>query len=434
MFLFTRKHWFLATITFAGLTVRGLSTPEVFNFEEERVNMAPLPDPLLMPDGRRVSNSETWTSERRPALLEIFKKHVYGKFPSAPPVMRSRIVAEDREALGGLAVRREVILTFSKDDKGPDVRLLMFIPKNAGRPVPAFLGLNFWGNHCVSFDPAVPVTTKWVREDKTLGIEGNRITEATRGMQAGRWEVERVVKRGYATVTAYYGDLEPDHPDGWRSGIRGFFSPAGEATQWQEDDWGAIGAWAWGLCRALDYLQGDADVDAARVAVHGHSRLGKAALWAGVNDTRFAMVISNNSGEGGAALARRDFGETIARITSRFPHWFSNKFATYSGRAHELPVDQHELLALIAPRPLYVASATLDRWSDPRGEFLSAKYAGPVYSLFGKNGVGVEEQPEPDSAVGDQIRYHIRTGEHDITAFDWDRYLDFAEQHLKVSK
>jgi len=397
------------------------------NYDESRVGSIPLPDPLVCADGTRVKDVETWKGVRRAELLASYEALVYGRSPGRPEDAHHEVTSDEDSALGGRAIRREVTLHFVKGTAGPAMHLLLYLPKAAPRPVPAFLGLNFRGNHSVHSDPGITLSTAWMADGP--GIVDHRATDAARGSAASRWPVEAILARGFALVTAYYGDLDPDFDDGFRNGVQPLFYRPGQ-TRPDPDEWGAIGAWAWGLSRALDYLEADADVDAKRVAVIGHSRLGKATLWAGARDERFSIVVSNDSGEGGAALARRHYGETTADLNERFPHWFCRNFHRYSGDAAALPVDQHELIALVAPRPIYVASASEDRWADPRGEFLALKAAEPVYRLFGLPGLGTEEWPAPGQAAsGSAMAYHLRDGGHDLTAWDWERYLGFAEAH-----
>ena len=389
-----------------------------------------LPDPLRCDDGTPVATAATWESKRRPELLELFAREVYGRTPlGRPEGLHAETTSVDSAALGGVATRKEISVWFTQDRSGPVMRVLLYLPNaQAKRPCPLFLGLNFNGNHTVSADPGITLADGWV--PKSPGVVENRATAAARGAAASRWQIEAVLARGYATATIYAGDLCPDRSDGLAEGVNGWFART-TAEARADDAWGAIGVWAWGLSRALDVLAADPDIEATRVAVHGHSRLGKAALWAGAQDTRFALVISNNSGCGGAALSRRIHGETVARINTVFPHWFAKNFRRYNDNEAALPVDQHELLALIAPRPLCVASAEDDDWADPRGEFLSVAGAEPVYALFGKKGPSLADVPPVHAPVGETLRYHIRAGPHDITAYDWSVYLDTADRILR---
>ncbi|HEY8535701.1 MAG TPA: hypothetical protein VIL25_04600 [Vicinamibacterales bacterium] len=396
--------------------------------DESRVPAYTLPDPLKMESGDPVRDAAMWREQRRPELLRLFETHVYGRTPADRAEMAVDEPEVERGVLGGAATRKQVTLRFRRNGRELPVDLLIYLPAKATGPVPAFLGLNFQGNQSISADPGIRLARSWL-PDRNTGVANNRATDAARGTAASRWPVETIVGRGYALATAYYGDFDPDFDDGFANGVHPLFLRPGQSRP-ADGEWGAIGAWAWGLSRLLDYLETDPGIDAQRVAVLGHSRLGKTALWAAAQDGRFALAISNNSGCGGAALSRRIFGETVAHITKSFPHWFTARFATYAGREAELPVDQHQLLALIAPRPLYVASAAEDLWADPRGEFLGALGADPVYRLLGTEGLGTTEWPAVDTPVGRTIGYHVRRGGHDVTDYDWAQFLAFADRHL----
>lgn len=404
--------------------------PQGFNYDEAEVPRYELPDPLLSRDGLSIETAFQWTETRREEVLKLFEQSVYGRRPGRPSQMEFELTSTDSSALGGKATRKEITIHFEGKDHPYAIHLLLYIPREVKGRIPVFLGYNFNGNQSVHSDPGITLRTVWIR-NKNKVLVNQRATDADRGSSAKRWPAEMVLERGYALATAYYGDIEPDNREGWKEGVRSFYQVDEDGNALALEDWGAISAWSWGLSRIVDYLETDDDIDATRIAVLGHSRLGKTALWAGATDERFAITISNNSGCGGAALSRRAFGETVERINKNFPHWFCEKFKSYNSNEGALPVDQHELIALMAPRPVYIASAEKDVWADPHGEFLSAKAAGPVYELFGKGGVGVEGLPAVDSPVGDFIGYHIRTGVHDVTPYDWEQYLNFADRHFE---
>ena len=379
---------------------------EGFLYDEERVPAYTLPDLLA---GTRTAKE--WEKKRRPELFRLFEEEMYGSVPGKPEGLHFRVRDNDASALGGLATRRQVRIFFDAEETMYE-DLILYIPNNRKGPAPAFMGVNFFGNHTIDTDPGIflPDSLRYRRD----------FTVNPRGSQQQRWPLREILERGYAVATFCCEDVVPD-ADGY-PGIRSHFDGY---------TWGTLAAWGWGLSRALDYLETDADVDASRVAVFGHSRMGKAAVWAGARDTRFAMVVSNASGCGGAALSRRRFGETVRRINTHFPYWFCENFHKYNDNEDLLPFDQHELLALIAPRPLYVASGSEDRWSDPRGEFLGLSHAAPAWQLYGYEGFTPSEWPGVEQPVTrGRTGYHIRSGRHEILLYDWQQYLSFADGNL----
>lgn len=406
---------------------RGVRAQEPI-YDESRVPDYELPDPLVLSDGTKVTDAKTWWNERRTRILHLFEEQVYGKAPGRPTAMWFETLGLSKNALGGTATRKQVRIHLVNNGRTEDIDLLMYLPVDAERPAPVFLGLNFQGNHTVYPDSAIRITDEWVHNNEELRVTNHRATAAGRGARHDNWPVERIIARGYGLVTANYGDIDPDYPD-FQNGVHRIFYEEGQMKP-APDEWGAIGAWAWGLSRIMDYLETDPAVNAGCVAVMGHSRLGKTALWAGAQDRRFAMVISNESGEGGASLSKRIFGETVGTINTEFPHWFADNYNQYSNNVAALPVDQHMLIALIAPRPVYIAAAEENLWTDPHGMFLAAKHAEPVYRLLDAGGLAAESMPDVSEPVMSKIGYHVRPGEHDVTDYDWEQFMNFADKWL----
>lgn len=403
--------------------------PAGANYDEAKVPNYTLPDPLVV-DGARVKDAKQWEARRRPEIFALLEREMFGRAPGRPDKMSFELTSIDNNAMGGKAIRKEVAIKVA----GKSVNVLLYLPPEAAkRPVPVFVGLNFNGNHAVNADPGIRLAQVWSQDRQTKAVTAKTADEQSRAREAQRWQVEKILAHGYGLATVYYGDIEPDFDGMLRESVRAAYVKPGE-TKVAGGEWGAIGAWAWGLSRVADYLATDKQVDSKRLAVMGHSRLGKTALWAGATDPRFGIVISNDSGEGGAAISRRMFGETVKDLNTRFPHWFAPNYSKYNDRVQEMPFDSHTLMALIAPRPLYIASAQEDQWADPKGEFLGGLAASAVYELFGRKGITTHEMPGIHQPVGDYVRYHVRAGKHDVTAYDWEQFLAFADRWWKPKK
>jgi dienelactone hydrolase len=366
-----------------------------------------IPDPLIKADGAKITSVKQWKRQRRPELLESFRTNVYGRAPvSRLKSLKFQTTEVVANAMDGLATRKQIVISYRGVGGEGRIPLLLFVPNKRKRSAPCFLLLN---------------------------NRGPRNADASRNSKTAFWPAEEIVARGYAAAVINLSDIDPDKNDGFKDGVHGIFD--NPQTQRPSDAWGTIGAWAWGASRVMDYLQTDKDIDNKRVAVVGHSRGGKTSLWAGAQDERFAMVVSNNSGSTGAALARGKVGENITAINKTFPHWFAQNYKRYDDKEDQLPVDQHQLLALIAPRPLYIASATEDTWADPEAEFAACVAASPTYQLYGLTGVATSTIPQPDSPTHQgKIGYHLRTGKHDLTLYDWQRFMDFADIQMKIKK
>lgn len=360
----------------------------VGQYDESKVPRYTLPDPLLLVNGERVTDTTVWNRRRRPEILGMFETNVYGKATVNRPVgMHWETTEGDRSALNDSAVMKKVTIYFSRKKGWPKLVLDIILPKT-GKPVPVFL------------------VSTWVPD------------------------AELVIRKGFGLVTFDSREIEPDNKDSaYGEGIRKFFDPP-DRKKPAPDEWGTIAAWSWAARRVMDYIETDTTIDARKVCILGFSRFGKAAMWAGAQDQRFAIVFSCESGCGGATIVRRGFGETVKLINDQFPHWFAGNFKSFNNRVNDLPVDWHMLIALMAPRPVYLSTADEDLWGDPRGTFLAAKAAEPVYELFGEAGLGVTEMPPVETPVGNFIGYHMRKGKHGLKGYDTEKFIDFARNHF----
>jgi hypothetical protein len=398
------------------------------NYDEAKVPEYKLPEMLISNNGEKIQTSEDWVNIRRPEIIKLFEEYMYGRVPEGSLEIKYETTKIDTNALSGKAIQKNVIVCYIKGGDTIQMELLVFIPANATKPVPLFLGMNFYGNQSVYNDSSIPITKSYVLNKPEYNIFNHTATSESRGADSSSWPVERILERGYGMATFCCGDLDPDFDDGFKNGIHSLLD---YSEKNDSNELSSISAWAYGLKTVMDYFETDKQINKSQIVVIGHSRLGKTALWAGAIDQRFAIVISNNSGCGGAALSRRKFGETVRDINTEFPHWFSKNFHYFNDKENELPVDQHMLIGLIAPRPVYVGSAEQDKWADPYGEFLSLYHAGQAYKLFGFDIIKTDTLPEINKPIRTgKMGYHIRTGGHGITRFDWEKYLDFADYHF----
>ncbi|MFN8256260.1 MAG: acetylxylan esterase [Bacteroidales bacterium] len=390
-----------------------------------------IPNPMVCLDGTTVNSVRIWENKRRPEILELFETNVYGKTPQADFTLKSSTESE-KEIMGGKAMMRQVLLILSYKQKSLSLNLFEIRPAKAKGKIPCFIGLNFDGNQTVIADTSVKITDKWLIDYKSDYIIGNHATRASGGIDSSSWPVSMIIERGYGLITCCAADIDEDRLN-YSDGAQALFYNKGQEKP-GPDEWGTIGAWAWGLSRMLDYAISTNVYNPERIIVIGHSRMGKTALWAAAQDKRFAAAISNNSGCGGAAIFRNKEGEKIADINRVFPHWFNDNFKKYNNLEDSLPVDQHELIALIAPRPVYVASATNDKWADPKNEFIAVMMAIPVFNLLGVNNIPQFTEPIANLPQQGILSYHLRQGDHDITPWDWLQYLDFADKFVKGNR
>jgi hypothetical protein len=392
------------------------------NYDEAKVGTYSLPDPLQLNNGKPVRNAKTWYSKRRPEIVEMFETQQYGRAPGRPADESFEMVDPGTPALNGKAIRKQVTIYLNKDKSGPSIDLLIYLPAAASKPVPIFFSINFGAVQNAVDDPGIKSEKTWDPKTNT------RVTPtAARGF--GHIDAEDLLNAGFGVATFYYGDVDPDYAGGFANGIRARYLKPGQ-TERAPDDWGSIAAWAWGMSRVEDYFETDKSIDAKRVVIHGISRLGKTVMWAGAHDQRFAAVIASCSGEGGAALSHRNYGETIAHLTAptRFPYQFAANYAKYGGFPDKAPMDANLLIALIAPRPLLLQTGSSDYWSDPKGEFLAAAAAGKVYKLLGKEDLETDVWPAARQPILHDLSYYMHEGGHGMVASDWGIYLEFLKK------
>ncbi|MDZ7717593.1 MAG: hypothetical protein U5K72_02085 [Balneolaceae bacterium] len=380
----------------------GFSQDYELNYDESKVPDYTLPSILETENGDRVTTVRDWRNIRRPEIIALYEELVYGQIPDHFDAIEFDLINEDPTAINGTATLKEVDITVRRNSNSITIRLNLFLPKAAERPAPAFLLINH--RPVENIDP-------------------------TREVQMDFWPVERVIPKGYAMAAFHVGDVADDDKETWHHDIVDQLYP--EQLN-QPDGMKALGAWGWGAMRIMDYFERDPAINEDQVVLIGHSRGGKSALWTAANDERFAIVVSNESGCGGAALYKREFSETIKLLNDVRPHWFCDNLEQYNNREADLPVDQHMLISTIAPRPVYVGSAEEDPGADPKGEFLALKHASDLYEKIYQLPVNVPDEMPPvnQPIIESYTGYHIRSGEHDLSLYDWDQYIKFADYHF----
>jgi hypothetical protein len=372
------------------------------NYDLTKADRYPVPDALTLKSGEPVKDAGTWWNRRRPEILADFQSEIYGRIPTETPKVTWELAQTSKDALGGKATLKRIVGHIDNSRypaASPSIDIALYLPANAHAPVP------------------VMVVASWNSTGRGFGPP-----------PAGPTAMEQVIAHGwgYALVNTYA--IQADSGAGLDSGVIGLVN---EGASRKPDDWGALAAWSWGLSRAIDYFEGDKDVDAKRLGIEGHSRWGKEALLAAALDSRWAIAFSSCSGECGAKLHRHDVGESVDNVcgTGEY-HWMAGNFLKYAGHWDELPVDQHELIALVAPRPVFITGGTQDLWSDPVGEFKACVAAGPVYRLLGKKDLGTTELPAPDAALVDgDLAFRLHDGGHTDLP-DWPVFLKFADRYF----
>jgi hypothetical protein len=409
-----------------GANGRDPSAPNAANYDESKVKPFTLPDPLVCKDGTRVTTPDLWWSKRRPEIVEEFDREVYGRVPKDVPKVTWEVVESKEEKVGDIPAVTKRLAGHVDNMKCPsitvDIQLTLTTPAEAKGPVPVMMEFGFGG-----FGPRAG----------GLQTKGGAPKAAPFGGGAPMWR-QQVLAKGWGFAVIVPSSIQADNGAGLTKGIIGL---GNKGQPRKPEDWGALRAWAWGASRALDYFETDKTVDARQVGIEGLSRYGKAALVAMAYEPRFAIGFIGSSGEGGAKLHRRNFGELVENLTgSGEYHWMAGNFLKYGGplTPDDLPVDAHELIALCAPRPAFVSYGASTgpgaegQWVDQRGSFMAAVAAGPVYSLLGKKDLGTAEFPEVETALTDgELAFRQHKGGH-TTGPNWPTFLAFADRYIKL--